>query len=133
MMVSERKFLVRVCVDQTGGGELYSMRLARPVGFADLGDLLLQVERVLERSNYPQTFLRMRRFQGVAGAAEHAGETMTWEQVAAASGTRAIFELAVKSRRRATWQGLVQWEGEPACVPFETSLEFFRLVEKKLS
>ena len=95
------------------------MRLARPEGFADLGDLLLQVER----GNYPQTFLRMRRSQGVAGAAEHAGETMTWEQVAAASGTRAIFELAVKSRRRATWQGLVQWEGEPACVPFFASPE----------
>ena len=132
-MKSERSFLFRVCVDRTGGGEFYSMRVARPVRFTDLGDLLIQVERVLERSDYPQAFQRMRRFQGSgAGGDEELEEPMTWEQVAAAKGTRATFELLVKSRRRSTWQGLVQWDGEAEQSGFATSLEFLRLVEEKL-
>ena len=50
--------LFRICVDQMEDGRLsgriVSQRLTAPMAFADLGDLLLKVEGVLDAQNFPQ-------------------------------------------------------------------------------
>lgn len=57
---------LRVCVDSLEAGSIrgrvVSRRLTAPITFGDLGDLLLQVEEVLNRQNFPQAFERTRSF-----------------------------------------------------------------------
>ena len=57
---------IRICVDRLegnrAGGRVLSQRLTAPMAFSDLGSLLLQLESLLERQNFPQAFQRMRSF-----------------------------------------------------------------------
>ena len=57
---------LRVCVDRAEqgriSGRVFGQRLVRPIVFTDIGDLLLQVEAVLDAQNFPQAFQRVRTF-----------------------------------------------------------------------
>ena len=112
--------LFRICVDQKEDGRLsgriVSQRLTAPMAFADLGDLLLKVEGVLDAQNFPQASQRIRTF--VQDASEYPasvlpGGAMCEAEVEASRGALTTFQLAILTRRNATWQGAVDWmEGQ---------------------
>ena len=64
--IDHRNGVLRICVDRLEGsraeGRVVSRRLTAPMAFSDLGGLLLQLEALLERQNFPQAFQRMRSF-----------------------------------------------------------------------
>lgn len=104
--------LFRICVDQKEDGRLsgriVSQRLTAPMAFADLGDLLLKVEGVLDAQNFPQASQRIRTF--VQDASEYPasvlpGGAMSEAEVEASRGALTTFQLAILTRRNATWQG----------------------------
>ncbi|MEG1720720.1 MAG: hypothetical protein RR281_03340, partial [Pseudoflavonifractor sp.] len=105
-----------VCVDGVEDGRIFgrvcSGRLTKSLAFSDPALLLLQLDGVLDRQNFPQAFQRIRSFTGRKGetlAALCPAEGMTPEAVAAADGALGSFRLCVFSRRHATWQGSLDW------------------------
>ncbi len=130
---------IRICVDRLegnrAGGRVLSQRLTAPMAFSDLGSLLLQLESLLERQNFPQAFQRMRSFTKEAPeypAGLLPEGAMAPEAVAAARGETATFVLRVLTRQNATWQGILEWlEGERRD-RFSSDLEFLKLVEVHL-
>lgn len=133
MTQTERDGLFRICVDQASGGQVYSRRLEEPFSFADLGDLMVKLERILERQDYPQSAQVIRTFRAGERRPEHPGLPdggMTWETVRQARGARMTFDLLILSRRRATWQGYIQWS-DGTRTHFENDLSFLAAAAEK--
>lgn len=129
----------RVCVDDASEGRLagtvYSQRLTAPIVFRDVEELLLRVDRVLDKQNFPQAFQEGRSFtarESDIPAAECIEAGMPADAVMAARGRKASFDLYITSRRSASWQGRVEWpDGEKQS--FGSALELVRLLEERIS
>ena len=130
---------LRVCVDSLEAGSIrgrvVSRRLTAPSTFGDLGDLLLQVEEVLNRQNFPQAFERTRSFVKNPDAplpvAADLDSGMTKEEVEACRGEVATFSLYVITRRSTTWQGFVEWP-DGARQEYVSVLELIKLLDHRL-
>lgn len=137
--IDHRNGVLRICVDRLEGsraeGRVVSRRLTAPMAFSDLGGLLLQLEALLERQNFPQAFQRMRSFTSEtpeypAGLLPQGA--MPEEAVEEARGEKATFVLRILTRQNATWQGVLEWlEGERRD-RFSSDLEFLKLLERSL-
>ena len=129
---------LRVCVDQSDNGRIsgkvYSQRLTRPMAFSDMGSLILRLDEVLEKQNFPQASQHSRPFrehESNVPASADPSEGIPLEEVEQASGALATFTLYVMSRRNASWQGLVDWmDGSPR-QQFASALELIRLAEDR--
>ena len=126
----------RVCVDSVGGGRMggrvLGHRLTRSVTFSDVGELLVRLDAVLDKQNFPQAFQRSRTFSAretESPAAQALDAGMSDQEVAGARGAVSTFTLAVFSRRSATWQGQVDWLDGSGPQSFESALEFLKLAE----
>lgn len=135
MTAKERDGLFRVCVDGGPGGRVFSRRVREPFSFADLGDLLLKIERLLEVQDYPQAFQAIRTFRPDREKAERTTQLppdgMPLEAVEGARGERLTFDLQITTRRNATWQGFVHW-GDGTKTAFENDLGFLSIVARAL-
>ena len=129
---------LRVCVDQSDNGRIsgkvYSQRLTRPMAFSDMGSLILRLDEVLEKQNFPQAFQHSRSFrehEGNVPASADPSEGIPLKEVEQASGALATFTLYVMSRRNTSWQGWVDWmDGSPR-QQFASALELIRLAEDR--
>lgn len=131
--------VLRVCIDDILDGRLrgrvYGQRLTQPILFTDMGNLLLQVEAVLDAQNFPQAFQRIRTFTSreisyPASVLPEGG--MSSEEVAAVSGEKATFHLSILTRRNTTWQGVLDWL-DGSTESFSSDLELLKLVDHRLS
>ena len=135
--LSSPSAFLRVCVDQSDGsrisGRVYSQRLTHPMAFSDIGSLVLRLDEVLEKQNFPQAFQRSRTFREREIHVPAAGdpeEGITLCEVEGASGALATFTLCILSRRNASWQGWVDWmDGSPR-QQFASALELIRMAEE---
>ena len=100
-----------VCVDEYDG-QVPKGRLYNPywgvVMFNSLMELLLKMEELLDRMNFPQSFTEPRSFSQPQESLTHAppkGEVQ--------SGKCGTFAVRVYFRQNASWQGCVSWlEGD---------------------
>ena len=137
--IDHQNGVIRICVDRLegnrAGGRVFSQRLTAPMSFSDLGGLLLQLEALLERQNFPQAFQRMRSFTSEApeypaGPVPPGG--MSGETGGGGKGGEATLVLRILTRQNATWQGVLEWlEGEQRN-NFSSDLEFLKLLEQDL-
>ncbi|MEG2119436.1 MAG: hypothetical protein RRY53_03700 [Pseudoflavonifractor sp.] len=129
--------VLRVCVNSAEAGHIaglvYSRRFAEPIAFSDIGMLLLRLDEVLDRQNFPQAFQRARTFTKpkTEAAVQEAELGMSAETVAAAAGTLSTFALYVISRRNASWQGQLDWMDGSPTVPYESALELLKLIQNR--
>ena len=135
--LSSPSAFLRVCVDQSDGsrisGRVYSQRLTHPMAFSDIGSLVLRLDEVLEKQNFPQAFQRSRTFREREIHVPAAGDPevgIPLCEVEGASGALATFTLCILSRRNASWQGWVDWmDGSPR-QQFASALELIRMAEE---
>ena len=121
--INHYEAVLRICVDELGEGgirgRVVSRRLTEPMPFSDVGHLLLQLEEVFDRQNFPQAFERRRTFgarqeESSLPLAQTLEQGMYPEEVARAAGQVTTFDLYVITRRNTTWQGFVDWlDGSP--------------------
>lgn len=131
---------LRLCVDRAESGQIQgrivSRRLTAPVPFSDIGNMILQVEEILNQQNFPQAFQRTRTFRHIPSHAipvsEDLASGMSQEAVEHAQGATATFSLYVLTRRSATWQGKLDYLDGSAPVPFSSVLELIKLIDKRL-
>lgn len=134
--------ILYLCVDRVTcghiAGRVVSQRLTRPMAFSDLGSLLLQLDRLMNRQGFPQAFQNIRSFvdDGSSGpelpAADTPEQGMPADQVHAARGALDTLVLHIVTRRNSTWQGLAYHAGrEEAVSRFSSALELLIYLERE--
>jgi hypothetical protein len=141
MKLSQNNSALRVCVDSVAGGQIggrvYGQRLTEPLLFADIGDLLLQIDAVLNSQDYPRAFQRKRSFgagekETPPADKEFGGNFMSKETVEASQGEIGTHILNIFMRQNTSWQGSIDWlDGSPSR-GFRSALEYIRLVNEAL-
>lgn len=135
-----RAAALRICVDTAENGRvsgrIYSQRLRAPMAFTDVGNLLVQVDTLLDVQKFPQAFQRIRTFTSApppgVPAALSPEEMLSPETVDAAQGERATFLIHITTRQSATWQGFVDWlDGSPKQT-FSSALELMKFMDERL-
>lgn len=128
---------LRVCVNKSEGGRLtglvYSQRLTAPLAFDDVGFLLLRLDEVMDRQNFPQAYQQARTFgarQSAVPAADEPEHGLSAEAVAAARGGVGTFLLYITARRNSTWQGTVDWL-DGTRQEFTSALELLALIQAR--
>ncbi|MCL1849696.1 MAG: hypothetical protein FWF83_08555 [Clostridiales bacterium] len=115
---------LRIAVDQADegriAGNVFSQRLKEPIRFTDAADMLLQIEDVLDKQDFPRAFQRKRTFGKEVRPSyekedlEHGEGYMDQETVDRAEGQAATFAINVITRQNTTWQGYLDWlDGSP--------------------
>ena len=127
-MKGEANRTVMIYVDQCRDGILSGRyRLASEPevkSFHGLSRLLLDIDAVLDRENFPQSFAELRRFRKPSGAA-----VPSPGQPDQSRGAIATFSLRILFRQNASWQGSVKWiEGEQEEY-FRSVLELMVLID----
>ena len=135
-MNSYLRFCVNEAKSQQIQGKVFSQRFIRPVEFSDLGSMILFLEEVFDRQNFPQAFQSTRTFviseKDMSNVAEEPGQGMTPAVVRAARGAVATFDVLVASRRSSSWQGYVEWLDNGERQEFESFLELTHLIDQRL-
>ena len=132
---------LRICVDSIAYGQIsgrvYGQRLEKPLVFADIGDMLLQIDNVLNDQDYPRAFQRKRSFGTEQKASaplpvELSGNFMSKEIVEANHGEIATYSVSIITRQNTSWQGIINWlDGNPSR-SFRSALEFIHIINEAI-
>jgi len=122
-------------------GELHSKYLETPYEFFSLVRMMGKMEEIFDAKKFPGTFLKARTFssakrkakEGAPVGSKAAGEAdaqMPFEDV---DGTKSTFEITVRFRQNATWQGQILWVEENLRQDFKCVLEMLKLIDEALT
>lgn len=135
--VSEGLKTILLCVDSYENslikGTMYHGSFSDGKGFADLMQLLLMVEDVLDDTGFPKATTEKRRFNTFKSedkADESGGGLLEFD---AKKGRLATFRLKILFRHNASWQGSVAWIEGSNEEPFRSALELIMLMDSALS
>lgn len=106
--------------------------LKEPVHFEDSGIILLQMDKILDISGYPQAFQNRRVFIAEQGLENHYKQSspimLPMETYEESQGDIATYEIQVVSRRYSTWQGDVYDSTHHFLKHFDTVLELMWMI-----
>lgn len=130
-MKGELNRTVMICVDSyadrilTGRFHIASDQDAQP--FNGLSQLLLGINRELDRENFPQSFSELRKFHTPSVQPDSATAVLKQE-----NGAIATFFVRILFRQNASWQGSVTWVEGKQEVYFRSVLELIVLMDNAL-
>ncbi len=106
----------------------------RPVTFDGAMDMILQLDNLYDRWNYPQKALNSRSFRRDAIATQpiniRKGQwKMSVENIQNNRGKKGTFIVQVQYRQNATWQGQVVWAEKNKKEYFRSALELVKLID----
>ncbi|MCH4192361.1 MAG: hypothetical protein LKF52_08635 [Butyrivibrio sp.] len=130
--------LICVCIDEFENGD-FSGRLIESYTdeeqfFDGSVDMLLQMDELYDRWNYPQSSTRSRSFTkkliNVMPANIRKGDIcMNIKKMQESRGKRGTFIVQVQYRQNSTWQGQVVWAEENRKEYFRSALELMKLID----
>ena len=127
---SEEYRCTTVCVDDYRGGVLkgrfYNRYLPEGKTFRCLTEFLQEMERTLDKMDFPRSFTTTRTFASVAE--EPAQPTNDRRK----TGNQATFSVRILFRQNATWQGSVTWMEGRQEQSFRSALELIFLINSAL-
>lgn len=113
--------------DKHLSGALYCPLLNKAYSFANLVQLLLLMESLMDEAGFPRRGVEQRAFQSTAAT------TLARSPVSkAVSGTLATFTLNVLFRQNASWQGSIIWNERKLESHFRSVLELITLLDEAL-
>ena len=124
-------------------GDLYSRFLNKPYRFNSLIKMINKMEDIFDELKFPMAFFRSRTF----GDAKRAGEKQESEDKESMKDeTNAIpnfpeeqgskkctFEISVRYRQNASWQGEILWADKNLKQNFRSVLEMLKLMDEALN
>jgi hypothetical protein len=124
-------------------GELHSRYLDTPYEFFDFLSMVYKMEGIFDAKRFPEKFVSPRTFGGKndVGTAfifgSGAGDVMkdAIEQIKRQgnNGVKCTFEISVKFRQNATWQGQIHWLEAKQKQDFRSVLEMLKLIDGALA
>ena len=122
-----------VCIDRYEHkvlqGKIYNPSHENGVRFDSTIEFLLQMEKLFDELNCPQSFAALRTFR--PKAAEQVSST--YQDVSIKEGERATFSLRILFRQNSSWQGSLMWHEGKTEEPFRSVLELLMLMDSALS
>ena len=121
-------------------GELYSQYLETPFEFYSLMCMIEKMEEIFDTKGYPEKFLKPRTFSSVKRDKEkreaERDDAMRDPIDLAISeemiGSKCSFEVSVRFRQNATWQGEIIWAEKKLKQNFRSVLEMLKLMDEAL-
>jgi len=122
-------------------GELHSKYLDTPYEFYSLVRMIGKMEEIFDAKKFPGTFLKARAFssakrkakESAPGGRKTGGEPDAQLPFDDIDGTKSTFEITVRFRQNATWQGQILWVEENLKHEFRCVLEMLKLIDEALT
>lgn len=130
-----------LCVDSLEShdysGTAYNPYLPRPVVFQGIKSYLDAMEDFFNDISFPQSYFESRSFlnskteleQKPVASPERFSDNSLFNEH---SGKLATFEVEVRFRKNATWQGELLWKERQQSAPFRSTLELIKLVDNAI-
>ena len=134
--------LINVCIDSVREGDLEGQLWqpydVRPQIFIGMTDMLLQMDELYNRWNYPQRAMDSRTFLKETVATQplniRKGDSrMNIQRIQDKRGQQGTFIVQVQYRQNATWQGQVLWAEKNKKEYFRSALELIRMIDNAVS
>ena len=134
--------LINVCIDSVSEGnlegQLWQPYDVRPQIFIGMTDMLLQMDELYNRWNYPQRAMDSRTFLKETVATQplniRKGDSrMNIQRIQDKRGQKGTFIVQVQYRQNATWQGQVLWAEKNKKEHFRSALELIKLIDDAVS
>ena len=127
-------------------GKLYSQYLEAPYEFHSMVRMIEKMEEIFDSKKFPQAFMSPRSFRKTdrksvkqkpetienpveVAVPEKAEKPENQER----EGANCTFEISVRFRQNATWQGQITWLEKNLKQNFRSVLEMLKLVDEALS
>ena len=122
-------------------GRLHSQYLSSPFEFESLLSMIEKMEEIFDTKGFPEAFLMPRTFgPPKSRTRKHEGAREdTMKEVRSArimpelSTPKCTFEITVKFRQNATWQGQILWAEKNTRQNFRSVLEMLKLMDEALT
>ena len=121
-------------------GLLYSQYLEEPYEFFSYMRMIEKMEEIFDSKKFPQAFMTPRKFSdakpGIKKREAERNDTMKdaikQNQQEETAGSKCTFEITVKFRQNATWQGQILWAEKNLKQNFRSVLEMLKLMDEAL-
>ena len=143
-------------IDYTGGvvrGLLHSQYLEKPYAFTSLFRMIEKMEQIFDAKKFPGAFMSLRTFgvargvekgvskseaKGGANKSELEKNEIMQDSVKkvvkrGSHGSKCTFEIMVRYRQNATWQGQIHWLEKNLHQNFRSVLEMLKLMDEALT
>jgi len=122
-------------------GLLHSLYLKKPYAFTNLVQMIDKMEEIFDTKGFPEAFLTPRTFgpskkakkkqieDGDDAMTNAAGSELIFEP----GDSKCTFEITVKFRQNATWQGQILWAEKNQRQNFRSVLEMLKLMDEALT
>lgn len=128
--------MIRLCIDGYDDdikGRIYSKMNQEPVEFDNCCEMLMKADEIFERIGYPQAYCKSRSF-GTETAKDYynlPGEPLTKdEDLQRQEGQLCTLDVLIRSRRQASWQGIIKTVQDSLTQEFYCGMELLRCIEK---
>lgn len=126
--------LMVVCYDEKnemgGSGRLYCCYKEGPIVFGNEYQLLMNMESIMEKINYPQSSVIIRNYkEKKREEKEELKKVVEQREIVENRGKKATFVVYVKYRQNATWQGELLWVEQDTVRTFRSVLEMLKLMD----
>jgi len=131
--------LVEVSKNEKGDikGALYSKYLEAPYEFGNMINMIQKMEEIFDAVGFPQAFMSTRTFSNdkrVASRPDVEGSVfLNRSNQKEADGNKCTFEISVRFRQNATWQGQIFWTEKNMRQNFRSVLEMLKLMDEALT
>jgi hypothetical protein len=122
-------------------GKLYSQYFDAPFEFYSLVRMIEKMEELFDTKKFPQAFLTPRTFRDKKDGAKqqkaeesiNAADAVDAELYDGPGVASCTFEISVRFRQNATWQGNILWVERNLKQDFRSVLEMIKLVDEALT
>ena len=116
-------------------GELHSRYLDVPYVFSDLVNMIHKMEEIFDSKGFPQAFLSPRSFESGKRPERNReiGDSPRIESQNVEGARKRTFEISVRFRQNATWQGEITWVEKEMRQDFRSVLEMLKLIDEALA
>lgn len=131
--------MIRLCIDGYEDdirGRMYSKMNKAPIEFDNCCEMFLKADEMFERNGYPQSFCDSRNFitgtvKGHYDLRGIHGEPLTNdEDLQKQEGQFCTLDVLIRSRRQASWQGIIKTVQNSMIQEFYCGMELLRCIEK---
>lgn len=126
----------RLCVDSFDG-RVCQGRICMPLSeetlyFHDLPGMVLLVDKVFDRNDYPKAYQNKRSFQEENIKKEEPKARCSTEYLLKQNGEIETFDIIVTTRQHTTWQGIIKKSDNTLVDQFDSDLKLIELLTKSL-
>lgn len=128
---------IRICIDQYENGlagRIYSPLCTEEITFEGIQELLIKTEEIFDRVGYPQAFHERRSFWGMIHVkTPYTGiprPVVDGTEILEKKGFMMTYDVIIKSRRNAGWQGTIYNEAGKRIHDFQGELELLNYLSK---